>query len=380
MERPHVNKIVMLGTSEATQGGIAEVIKNYRQNGLFDRWPIHCIATHREGHWPSKLATAINAFTRFLLLLALRRVALVHVHSASKASFWRKSVFIASARIAGRPVILHLHGGGFQAFYDRCDPLRRLIVRRILRMASCIVVVSKRWERYVGSLCNHRYVTTIHNPIDTRALLGIERGCRSIAHILFLGRLDPRKGVYELLDAIAIMRLQIPVVLTIAGDGDRRDIQARINALRLADVVEFTGWVVGSEKTKVYADACVYVLPSYAEGLPLAIIEAMAAGLPIVATNVGGIPDVVEDGVNGILVKPRDVTSLAAALIALLRDPELRRKMGQFSRQRVLTEFDPGCVISQVESLYRELGVDRNKRDCAYSDEVGQIVRNGEGQ
>lgn len=352
--------IVMLGTSEETKGGISAVVKNYRANGLFERWPIVYFATHCDGAWPRKAVAALYAVGRFATLLLLNKVALAHVHSASNASFWRKSMFVMLARAVGRPVIFHLHGGGFEEFYARkCGRLGRALVRSILNAASQIIVVSDTWYKYVSSISPHRRVITVANPIEAEAFLRLDETRRRRNVVLFLGRLDDQKGTIDLVEAVFRARREIPdIKLWFAGEGDMPSIVARAQERQMREALEFLGWVDGQAKARVLAEASVYVLPSYREGSPLAVLEAMAAGLPVIATAVGGIPDVIENDRNGILVPPGDIEALAAALLKMLRDPALCSEMGKISRAKIMARFSTSTTMRQIEALYRTLGAD----------------------
>jgi len=352
------NCIVLLGTSAVTLGGIAAVIRSYEQAGLFDRWPVVHVPTHRDGSGAQKFALAARSFVRYVAMLMRGRVLLVHVHSASNASFWRKAIFIVAAFAAGRPVIFHLHGGGFEDFYwRRCGPWRRAVVRFILDRSSEIVVLSEVWRRRVSEMTRNANIRPVASPVEAKELLRINRVERSGPVLLFMGRLDRDKGLHELIDALAVLRRQFPALqLRLAGEGDRNGIIAHARARGVMAAVDFAGWVTGPAKIKVWAEASVYVLPSYIEGLPMSVLEAMAAGLPVVASNVGGIPDLIKDDVNGLLVAPRDVPGLVAALERVLRDSALQARLGNAGRELFAASFAPDCVVPQIEAIYRRLG------------------------
>src|SRR5438477_1371596 len=139
MSRSAPSCIVMLGTHPATHGGVASVVSAYRDAGLFDRWPVRYIATHRDGNVLVKLITAVRALGAMVVLLLRHESAILHVHGASRVSFWRKAVFMALALAARWPIVFHLHGGGFARFYEkRCGPLGRAIVRFFLERTARI--------------------------------------------------------------------------------------------------------------------------------------------------------------------------------------------------------------------------------------------------
>jgi glycosyltransferase involved in cell wall biosynthesis len=352
--------VVMVGTSFQTRGGIASVLQTYRAAGLFDRWPVDFVATHRDGSRLAKLLKAIDAFFVFFALLCRYPRAVLHVHSASRASFWRKCLFMGVAMLARWPVIFHLHGGGFATFYDaECGPVGRAIVRFFLDHAACIVVVSERWCAWMNRVTRNPRVVSIANPVALPAPSGIAREPQLVA---FAGRLTEAKGVFELLQAAVGLRRAYPELrIECAGDGDLDEFERCVNSMGLASNVRVHGWIGRRRREELLARASIFVLPSHAEGLPVSLLEAMAAGCAVVATTVGGIPDVVEDGFNGLLVPPGDVRALEAALARLVADPELARAMGRAARATIASRFTPERTVAQVEEIYGELGIARAK-------------------
>ena len=353
--------VVMIGTSFQTRGGIASVLQTYRAAGLFDRWPVDFVATHRDGSRLEKFVKALKAFAAFFMLLVRHPRAVLHVHSASRASFWRKSLFMALAMLARWPVIFHLHGGGFATFYDaECGPVRRALVRFFLDRAACIVVVSGRWCAWMHRVTRNPRIVSIANPVALPEPTDTER----VPHLVaFTGKLCEQKGIFELLQATVGLRREFPDLrVECAGDGDLDEVERCVNSMGLAAHVRLHGWIGGRRRGELLARASVFVLPSHAEGLPVSLLEAMAAGCAVVASSVGGIPAVVEDGFNGLLVPPGDSRALERALARLIADPALAREMGRAARATIANRFTPERTVAQVEELYSELGVARDTR------------------
>lgn len=356
-----MKKILMLGTSPDTCGGIAAVIKVYREAGLFDRWPIVYLPTHRDGKTWSKAATAIGAWLRFAALLAFGNVGLVYVHSASGPSFWRKSLFILPALLMRQPVVFHLHGGGFKRFLEqRCGPLRRGLARWILRRTSRIVVLSDSWRHWMNELLGRDDVLVIPNPVFVS-----ESAHREAfpPMLLFLGRLSREKGVDDLLRAFALLAKDHPAVrLVCAGDGNQQRVIALAKALGVERALQLPGWVEKEDKEKLLSSAAIFVLPSHIEAMPMSLLEAMAWGVPVVATRVGSVPEVIADGEIGVLVAPGNVAELKSAIDRLLSNPAERERMGMAAKQHVARAFGHKSVMDKMAALFLHAGITERGR------------------
>ncbi|MFL6671703.1 MAG: glycosyltransferase family 4 protein [Massilia sp.] len=353
----HQKRIVMLGTSCEACGGISSVVNAYREGGLFERRRFTYLATHSSGSALHKMRLLVCAWLSFVALLASGRVLLAHVHCASDASFWRKSCFLLPAFLFRVRTILHIHAGPFPDFYRTRCSVARAVVRYVLDRVDRVVVVSTPLQRFVESVSTNRSVKVIYNPMPMPPLADFGR--RDHLQLLFLGRLGHGKGSYDLLRAVhELVRRHPNVRLILAGDGEIAQTRAAIRALRIDANVQVLGWVGPGEREQLLARAAICVLPSYAEGLPMCVLEAMAAGVPVVASAVGGVPDVLADGIEGLLVQPGDVAALAAALDQLLSGDSLRRRMGMAARWKAESTFSTRLVLPQIEETYRQLGAD----------------------
>lgn len=346
--------VVMLGTAFETRGGISSVVNVYREHGLFQRFPVVYLATHADGHAVKKLACCIRAWLAFAAMLTAGKVALAHVHISTGASFWRKLLFVYPAFVLDVPVILHLHGADFDEYLDTAPPLRRRLLRDAFKRAACLVVLSETWRQWAAAACAHPSIVPIYNPVRLPAPAQAQR---DPACILLLGQLGQRKGIYDLLQAAARLVGRYPELkLVLAGDGEVRQARREAERLGLREHVEVLEWVSGADKLALLERAAIYALPSYSEGLPMSVLEAMAAGLPVVCTPVGGLPEAVSDGIEGRVVPPGDIHALAGALEELLASSDLRRRMGEAARRKVESRFSDATILPQLEELYLRLG------------------------
>lgn len=351
-------RVLMLGTDPGGRGGVATVVSLLRQDGLFEREGVCYVATHAQGSRLARTGIALRGLVHTLAWLArrpARRPHTMHVHAASNGSFVRKSVLLALGRAAGCKTVFHLHGACFDGFIERSGPLMRRWIRHTLESSSVVLALSSRWAGFLRGFAPAAEVVVIPNsvPLPPSANQPEEPG-----RILFLGQVEPRKGIYELVEAVALLRARFPQVeLAVGGQGAMAELRRRAAQWNVADRIDELGWVDAGQKAQQLARAAIFCLPSHAEGLPMAMLEAMAAGKAIVVTGVGGIPDAVRDGDNGLLVPPGDVQALAAALARLLDDEQERRRLGARARATIEQEFESGVVIRRLSAVYEQLRV-----------------------
>jgi glycosyltransferase involved in cell wall biosynthesis len=344
----------MLGAAPETRGSISTVVETYRAQGLFRRWPITYVATHGAGPTAHRASLALKGAGEFTSLLAQHRRVALHVHSMAYASFWRDSAYMCAAVAARCPVLLHLHGGDFDRFYDASSAPSRGAIRYFLEHAAHVVSPSQRIVSWVRSVAGAAQVSCLPNPVAIPAVAETERPNL----ILFLGALAAEKGIFDLLEAVSQLRSAIPDVrLVCAGEGDRAAVARYAERLGIADAVKFTGWVGPSGKRSLLETAAVFALPSYSEGLPVSLLEAMAAGLPAVASPVGGIPEVVVDGVSGFLAAPGDIATLTRLLRKVLLNRKLAATVGAAGRETVRLRYAPERALARLEEFYTDLGL-----------------------
>lgn len=350
--------LVMICT--AARGGMRSVVEGYRNDGVFERWNVLLISPHVEAGLLKRLATAALAMFQFFGLLIRRRVGLVHCHAAMKGSFWRKSLFALLARALGVPVIFHLHGSEMKTFVSRQPKIARRLIAWVLSRQSVVVVLSQSWADYVLSISPEARVQILPNYVSLPDLSTKYEPIANKVRLLFLGLVGTRKGVYDLLPAFQkAFGSCNGLELTIGGNGEVERAQALAQELGVAEHVCFAGWVSGDDKLRLLQEADIYVLPSYNEGLPVSILEAMSWGVPVISTRVGGIPELINQGQDGLLIDAGDCEGLAKAILQLAESASVRRAMGATARNRVVTGFSKAVVLPELESLYAGLTAGR---------------------
>jgi glycosyltransferase involved in cell wall biosynthesis len=347
-------QILMLGTAPGARSGIATLVQAYAANGLFQRWNAIYLPTHRDGGRAGKLALALGAWLDVMSRLVAGRVALLHIHLASFASFWRKALFMLPAHLLRVPYVLHVHGGAFGDFYDAQSEPARAFIRQRLRGAARVIARSPAQRDALSAIEPAARIDVIPNPVEIPAWqAGLEA---SPPTVLFLGMLLERKGLKDLLHAWPAVIAAIPDArLVLAGAGDVAEAERLVDELRIEHSVRIAGWVESSAKEDLLRRAWVACLPSHVEALPMAVLEALAAGVPVVATRVGGIPFAVQHLRQGLLVAAGDVGELARSLALVLENAARRKAMGRAGRERAILEFSSEVIVPRLEAIWRDL-------------------------
>lgn len=344
----------MIGPSLATPGGMSAVLRCYLQQDWFSKWRIEYLSSY-EGHaFPLQGWVMGGVLLRLLRRLLLGKVALVHLHSASRGSFWRKSLLCWLADTFAVPYVYHLHSGEFPAFYRRQPASVQKWVRRTLRRAACVVVLTQSWRTELAAIEPGARIEVVGNPVSVPKGLPTERPSNRC--VLFLGRFDEKKGIFDLVRAVPRVLEALPdTTFVLAGDGRQEEVRRLACELGVEKQVRLPGWLDGEAKESALAAASVLVLPSYHEGLPVSLLEAMAAGVPVVATRVGGIPELLREGQCGVLVEPGDTVTLATALVEVLERKELRQSLRENAFAQVRETYSEEAVFGKLDELYRGL-------------------------
>jgi glycosyltransferase involved in cell wall biosynthesis len=323
----------MVATPSATlgQGGVDRVMAALK--GQLEREGRPDVAARflpSRGSGPVLLSPLFVAKFCFAMFRAWRTglVDVVHINLASSGSTYRKLAIARFARMLGIPYVIHLHGAEYRSFWREKGLVSHLI-RQMFEQASQVIVLGQVWQQFIVARAPAvaGKITVVPNAAPAPTLE--QRGGGDRVHILFLGRLGKRKGVPQLVQALHLIQRNGDWRATIAGDGETEAARSMIEDCGIADRIDLPGWVGPHDVAGLIASADILVLPSFAENLPVSVIEGMAAGLAVLATPVGSVEDIIVDGETGLLVPPGNVEALAAALARLIEDPALRKRLGQ---------------------------------------------------
>src|SRR3990172_1143529 len=290
---------------------------------------------------------------RFIRSLSQFEIDIVHIHTASYTSFWEKVFYIFAAKIFRKKVILHIHGAMFREFVQRSRVLLQKSIKAVLRRCDAVIVLSSNWEKFFRDILPEANLFAVENGIDLKEILPVSS--QVDWDLIYLGEVGRRKGIYDLIDAMSLLKQKnIHCSAVIVGPGEIELAQDYAAEKGVALQVTFAGPQCGADKFHYLQKAAIFVLPSFAEGFPIAILEALAAGLPVVSTHVGGIPDMIRQGENGFLFDPGDVQALAHIIESLLKDAGLAQKISMTNRMAG-KKYDIDVVADKIGKIYGKL-------------------------
>lgn len=346
-----VEDVLVVGPAGDETGGIARYITEQRRQLPDDvRVRVHDTDTGMERGSRALARAAVVSVGDFARVLLRRRPDVVHVHTSHRRSFYRKAAYVLLAdRAWNRPVVLHVHGSSFDDFLASDSEAVRALQRRVFAASDAVVVLSTYWRDVLADHVDPGRIHVVPNAVDATEYDPVYE--RERPHLVFLSTLYERKGIGEFVAAVEeLLEGDGPRFdVTIAGKGTESGLAADLAARH--DAVDYRGFVDEAEKRRLLSSGTVYVLPTHAEGLPFAILEAMAGGNAIVTTPVGSIPSVVDDEV-GRLVPVGDTDALADALRELVAAPDRVAAMGRLSRERVVEGYSWTAAADRLTAIY----------------------------
>ena len=349
------SKILVVGSSLKDRGGIVTVIKNIKNSIINEQYDLDIVETYITGSIFMRIQIFLKGLFQYLNKILNEKPDLIHIHMSYKGSFYRKSIFLLIGKSFKIPVIIHIHGSTFKQFYYGLNSMQKSYCDFILGKADSLIVLSEEWKTFFSKIVSPEKIVIIYNGILS-SKPEINYNHKQTPTFLFLGRLGERKGTYDLLKAINnLSKKNINSKFWFAGDGEIKKTEKIIEEYGIGNITKIIGWTSGKKKIELLKEADVLVLPSYNEGLPMAILEAMDYGLAIISSPVGGIPEVIVDYQNGFLVQPGDITALENALTTLIEDSKLRIRMGENNQQKVKTEFELNVILKELSRVYERL-------------------------
>jgi glycosyltransferase involved in cell wall biosynthesis len=333
--------IITLGTTQ--QGGIDSVIKGYEQDGLYKNVTYTRLSSHTGKSKLKDLLAFIVAFFATLFILIKGKVDILHCHMSYNGSFWRKFTFMLLAKAFRVKSIIHLHGSEFKDFYARSTERKQKYIRYLINNVDEFIVLSDSWDDFIHSITG-RKCTVINNYVDI-VKTDTVRGSKQI---VFLGALIKRKGVYDLIEACS--QLTEDYTLHLCGSGEDEQVAELIKSKNLTDKVIMHGWIDSEQKRNLLSECNLFVLPTYNEGLPMVIIEAMACEIPILTTPVGAIPEVIIPSETGYLFTPGNIDGLVDSLTCALNADN--QTLVNNAKLMYIDKFTSSVAFPKLKNLY----------------------------
>ena len=352
-------RVCMVVPNPMVKGGIAAVVNGYRGSQLEKDYDITYVESYKDGSKIEKLLKGISGYFHFAKVLLFHRPDIVHIHSSFGPSFYRKMPFIYMASWAKIPIINHIHGADFDEFYVNASDNKKKKIKKVYSKCSALIALSEEWKKNLSQIVPDEKIVIIENysTLHEEALKQrMERPCNNT--VLFLGELGKRKGCYDIPAVVQNVKKTVPnVKFVLAGAGTEADENAIKKLIAEKDIKEnviFPGWVRGEQKDKLLKEADVFFLPSYNEGMPMSVLDAMGYGLPIVSTNVGGIPKIVRNEENGYCCEAGDVDTYVRGIIALLGSDKWRFDAARESLEIVNRGYSLEAHLRRLECVYEE--------------------------
>ena len=373
-------KVLLVGPFPPTVGGITTCILNISKSNLSKQFEFIPFTTSRPtiglikdiydysllfnigfiNMFRSALITLYHLI-KFPIILITTKSEIIHINTTDYWVFLESSIYVLISKIFLRKTILHIHATTFHKFYNNSNYIIKKFIIKTLKMTDKIIILSLRQKKLYMKFVIEDKLSVIHNVTNYKIFQNQSKRKLSetnIIKVLFIGGEEAkRKGIYDIIKAI-------PIVVNKYGENILFIFLGRCNTNKLRDIckinniqkyVDFKGYVKESVKIKIMNSSDIFVLPSYAEGLPISILEAMAAGLPIISTPVGSIPDVIKEEVHGYLIDPGDYYTLANRIILLAEDSRLRSNMRKINKNTILIKYDINLLVNKISELYNAL-------------------------
>lgn len=359
-------KVCMVVPQEDVKGGIASVVNGYREHGFENKCEVIYVESYCDGSKWKKLWKAIQGYFSFFKVLTFDKPDLVHVHSSFGPSFYRKLPFIYMASAYGLPVVNHIHGAEFDTFFEMASPRKQRLIRKVYQKCNMLIALSEEWKEKLAKIVPADKITVIENYCAIPPKIEEEKK----AQILFMGEIGKRKGCFDIPRIYSCLMEEVQELpfLIMAGDGEMQEVRELFAREAPEARVVYTGWIRGEDKEKLLRESGIFLFPSYYEGMPMAVLEAMAYGLAIVTTRVGGMEQLIHDGESGYLCSPGNVEQIAGCVAELLGNEQKRKEFGEAARRRAIQEYSLEGHVEKLLKLYGKVCGSGKSRGDFYGD------------
>ncbi len=390
---PIQTRVLMLGAGLDVKGGITSVEQLILENAP-SKVKIHHVPTFAQGSAIHNVRVFLRAAQTLLQTLITGNADIIHIHFSERGSTFRKAILTLLALGFRKQVVLHCHGATYEEFFAKLPRIVQKFLGSLFGSCTKFIALSESWKAYFMEKfeLDASQIAVLHNPVKLPPAIPLRTEHQQVTFV-FLGRIGKRRGALELAKSVVAFPQQdkgafdlikafaaLPeqqrncAKLVLAGNGDVEMAQQLVRELGLEEQVTVFSWISPAQRDELLANADAFVLPSYNEGLPMSMLEAMAWGLPAIVTPVGGIPEVIADKQNGLLVQPGNQQELVQAMQSLIEDEGLRLALGTAGRNRVQS-LDIKNYMSSLLKVYTSVAT----QDMALADRQRPIEQAAAG-
>jgi len=350
-----MKNILYICTSE--NGGVSSVVNTYLSSNILKKHRLFLVSSHRTGSHISKIMHAMTGLSMTLYYLLMNNIDIVHIHEGNINSFKRKFYYLKLVSFFKCKVVFHHHGGALLDEYEAYSMKWQKRIKTTLETAGVVICLSEGWKDAVHKVAPWANIEVVPNPVTIPYEINKrENDTKNQTALAFLGHIKESKGIFDLLRVVKrLLNGGVNIMLYIGGSGDISRLKHEIFALQIERNVDFLGWISEVERECLLKKTDIFVLPSYSECLPMSILEAASYGVPVIATAVGGIPEIIADGKSGFLVQPGDLNMLYERLITLIENKELRTAFGISVRNIVCEKYNADIIIKHIDSIYNTI-------------------------
>ncbi len=342
--------VLMVGVDKSSIGGMRTVSENYIKSKAYNE---HCnlfyVSTATRKNALMKVFFFAIKMPIIFFILLFKKIDIVHVHMAEKNSVFRKGVIIQLSKIIGCKIIIHMHAGPFMNWYGNLSCRTQRRVKRILDKANIILVLGKFWKEQAKDIIGEERIKVLYNGVECPPINNYNALAKDIS---FVGHLRKEKGIFEFLESIKSIRSKLPesTKIHLCGSSDQFDIKQKLSEMGIDDIVYFHGWLNNTNLKKIFSNTAINVLPTYIEGLSMSVLESMAAGIPIITTNITTMPELLDGIIE--MITPGDISALSNIILDLIYDSDKRKKISDTEYERVKTCFSTDKMIQQTIAVY----------------------------
>lgn len=347
-------KIIIIGPLPPPTGGMAtsmEQILSLNLNG-YKYIPLNTAKSKSiKSNMIFKILNVLYLYCKLIYLLIRNDVKIAHIHTASYGNYWQNSGYILISRIFKIKIIMHMHGGDFENFYNK--KRRQYLIKYFLNSCNAIIALSNRWKTTYSKITTTK-IYVLSNMISLNDIKPFKKNFDDDLKVLFMGQISMKKGAYDLLDVIKMLKHKNIKFIFMGPYEDKAKFLSIIAKNNIQDNCDILGELYGRKKSKYLQKAHILILPSYIEGLPYAILEAMSYGLAIISTNVGAIPEIVNKK-SGFLVKPGDKHNISKLIKNLNRNRTILKNMSIYNMKKIRNDYNINNYNYGLISIYGAL-------------------------